>query len=164
MYLERFDSAARGPLRHQIMPIYFAPDQIEAAVRLGLPDRAAGALARFEPWATAARHPWAEAVLHRCHALLADDDATAERHWRLATDAHADANRPFERARTDLLYGEWLRRARRKNEARTRLRGALETFDRAGARPWSERARAELRATGETVTAGAPDLIALLSP
>ncbi|MBB5781311.1 helix-turn-helix transcriptional regulator [Nonomuraea jabiensis] len=162
--LERFDAAARGPLRHQIMPVYFAPDQIEAAVRLGLPGRAAGPLARFESWAGAARHPWAEAVLHRCRALLATGDAEAERHWEQAVRSHADANRPFERARTDLLFGEWLRRARRKNEARTHLRSALETFERAGAAPWAERARAELRAAGEAVAQGAPDLAASLSP
>ena len=76
--LERFETAARGPLRHQIMPVYFAPDQIEAAVRLGLPARAAQPLARFESWATAARHPWADAVLHRCRALLAHDDEEAD--------------------------------------------------------------------------------------
>ncbi|MFG6191857.1 LuxR C-terminal-related transcriptional regulator, partial [Nonomuraea sp. JJY05] len=162
--LERFEAAARGPLRHQIMPIYFAPDQIEAAVRLGLPERAAGPLARFESWAGAARHPWAQAVLHRCRALLARDDGEAERHWEQAAQAHADANRPYERARTDLLHGEWLRRARRKNESRTRLRSALETFERVGAAPWAERARAELRAAGETVARSAPDLAASLSP
>ncbi|NUW35811.1 AAA family ATPase [Nonomuraea sp. SMC257] len=161
--LERFEAAARGPLRHQIMPFYFAPDQIEAAVRLGLPDRAAQPLARFASWATAAGHPWARAVLHRCRALLAPDDE-AEGHWERAARAHAEANRPFERARTDLLHGEWLRRARRKSESRTRLRAALETFERAGANPWAERARAELRAAGETVTRGAPDLAASLSP
>ncbi|MFB9629068.1 helix-turn-helix transcriptional regulator [Nonomuraea helvata] len=161
--LGRFEAAARGALRHQIMPIYFAPDQIEAAVRLGRPTRAAQPLAHFESWATAARHPWADAVLHRCHALLAHDDE-AERHWEQAVQAHADANRPYERARTDLLYGEWLRRARRKTESRARLRAALETFERVGARPWAERARAELRAAGETVAQGSPDLLASLSP
>ncbi|MBN6057691.1 AAA family ATPase [Nonomuraea sp. RK-328] len=162
--LERFEAGARGPLRHQVMPYYFAPDQIEAAIRLGAPARAAQPLARFESWAAAARHPWADAVLHRCRALLAHDDGEAERHWERAARSHAEANRPFERARTDLLHGEWLRRARRKNEARARLRSALETFERAGAAPWAERARAELRAAGETVTRGAPDLVASLSP
>ncbi|MCK2215587.1 LuxR C-terminal-related transcriptional regulator [Actinomadura sp. ATCC 31491] len=161
--LERFDAAVRGPLRHQIMPIYFAPDQIEAAARLGLAGRAVEPLARFESWATAARQPWAEAVLHRCRALLAPDEE-AGWHWEQAVRSHAEANRPFERARTDLLYGEWLRRARRRNESRTRLRAALETFERAGSAPWADRARAELRAAGETVSAGAPTAITLLSP
>ena len=57
---------------------------------------------------------------------------------------------PFERARTELCYGERLRRARRRAEARGQLHAALETFERLGAQPWANRARNELRATGET--------------
>jgi DNA-binding CsgD family transcriptional regulator len=56
---------------------------------------------------------------------------------------------PFERARTELCYAERLRRARKRAEARTRLRGAIEVFDGLGARPWAERARAELHASGQ---------------
>jgi DNA-binding NarL/FixJ family response regulator len=59
--------------------------------------------------------------------------------------------RPFDRARTQLLYGEWLRRARRRTEARPQLAAALETFQRLGASPWADRARTELRATGRTL-------------
>jgi DNA-binding CsgD family transcriptional regulator len=58
---------------------------------------------------------------------------------------------PFERARTQLAFGEWLRRNRRPAEARPILRGALQTFVALGVTPWGERARRELRATGETV-------------
>jgi DNA-binding CsgD family transcriptional regulator len=61
-----------------------------------------------------------------------------------------DGNRPHERARTELIYGEALRRARRRSESRIHLRAALAGFEQMGARPWAERARAELRATGET--------------
>ena len=57
---------------------------------------------------------------------------------------------PFERARTQLCFGERLRRARRRAEARTQLRAAVAQFDLLGARPWAERARVELRASGET--------------
>ncbi|MGW1239275.1 LuxR C-terminal-related transcriptional regulator [Streptomyces bobili] len=75
------------------------------------------------------------------------------------------AVRQFDRARTALLYGEWLRRTRRKSEARAQLRDAFETFRRHGAAPWAERARAELDATGEvlprTETVGA---LAVLTP
>jgi hypothetical protein len=53
-------------------------------------------------------------------------------------------------ARTELLYGEWLRRERRRVDARGHLRKALEAFRGVGAVPWAERAEAELRATGET--------------
>ncbi|GFJ87415.1 hypothetical protein [Phytohabitans rumicis] len=63
---------------------------------------------------------------------------------------HAEGGRPFERARTELLFGEWLRRARRRAEARTHLHAALQVFDRTGARPWAVRARMELAATGES--------------
>jgi DNA-binding NarL/FixJ family response regulator len=64
---------------------------------------------------------------------------------------HARTEMPFERARTELCYGERLRRARRRAEARDQLHAALETFQRLGAEPWADRARNELRATGETV-------------
>ena len=54
-------------------------------------------------------------------------------------------------SRAQLLYGEWLRRERRRGESRGHLRAALESFRTLGAVPWAERAEAELRATGETV-------------
>jgi DNA-binding NarL/FixJ family response regulator len=60
------------------------------------------------------------------------------------------------RARTELLYGEWLRRVRRRSDSREPLRAALGLFDRIGARSWAERARAELRATGQSVAMAEP--------
>ncbi len=65
-----------------------------------------------------------------------------------------------------MLYGEWLRRARRAADARTQLRAALALFDQAGAAPWADRARAELRAAGESTMSGtpAPDKLSLLTP
>ena len=63
---------------------------------------------------------------------------------------HERAGRPFERARTELAFGEFLRRLRRRAQARTHLRAALERFEALGAALWSERARGELRASGET--------------
>jgi DNA-binding CsgD family transcriptional regulator len=67
---------------------------------------------------------------------------------------HERGGRPFQHARTELLYGEWLRRSRRRSDARTPLRSALEVFERLGAIPWAERARAELRASGDLAPAG----------
>jgi DNA-binding NarL/FixJ family response regulator len=64
------------------------------------------------------------------------------------------ATMPFERARTELCLGERLRRARQRTLARTHLHRALTGFERLGAAPWAQRARAELRATGETVRRG----------
>lgn len=63
---------------------------------------------------------------------------------------HDQVPAPFERARTELCYGERLRRSRKRVDSRARLRSALETFDALGAEPWAERARAELHASGET--------------
>lgn len=57
----------------------------------------------------------------------------------------------FQHARTHLTYGERLRRAQRRRDARVQLRAAAEIFDRLDARPWAERTRAELRASGETL-------------
>jgi DNA-binding CsgD family transcriptional regulator len=64
--------------------------------------------------------------------------------------AYTGAARPFERARTALAFGEWLRRARRRVEARGHLRAALDGFETLGAAPWADRARVELRASGQT--------------
>jgi DNA-binding CsgD family transcriptional regulator/tetratricopeptide (TPR) repeat protein len=161
--LERFELTASGAMRHYIQPILFAPDQVEAALRLGADDRAAEPLARFASWAGATGQPWALAVLHRCQALTRDGDT--EGHYREALRQHAVSGRPFEHARTALLYGEWLRRGRRGTDARAPLRAALALFDRTGARPWAGRARAELRAAGEPAAAGAPapDRLSLLT-
>lgn len=149
--LDRLDQA----VTHQAAAV---PDQVEAAVRLGAPERAERSLAWFEEWTAAAGQPWARALLERCHALLSGD----EERFARALAAH---DRPFDRARTQLLLGEWLRRERRKHDARTPLREAAETFDRLGAGPWAERARGELRATGETLTRDpAADLLGRLTP
>jgi len=166
--LNRFEMTATGALRHYIQPMLFAPDQIEAAVRFGPAghgaDRAAEPLARFAAWAGATGQPWARAVLHRCRALTQDGDPEA--HYREALRQHAVSGRPFEHGRTELLYGEWLRRGRRGTDARAHLRTALALFDRTGAAPWAERARAELRAAGEPAAARAPapDRLSLLTP
>ncbi len=163
--LERFEMAASGALRTFIHPVFFAPDHIEAAVRLGQPDRTTEPLARFAAWAQATDQPWALAVLRRCRAL-ADSCGGAEDHYRAALQLHASSGRPFEHARTALLYGEWLRRARRNADARIQLRAALALFDRTAAVPWADRARAELRAAGEIAVSGAPgpDKLSLLTP
>ncbi|WP_433246329.1 LuxR C-terminal-related transcriptional regulator [Streptosporangium sp. CA-135522] len=159
--LDRLEAAADGPIGHQNHADHFAPDQIEAAIRLGAPERATVPLLRFERWAAAVDAPWAQAVLHRCRALLADDPEPC---FMRAVHLHATGGRPFDSARTRLLYGEWLRRLRRKSEARTHLRAALELFERVGATPWADHARAELRAAGEAVAQVGPDAAALLSP
>jgi DNA-binding CsgD family transcriptional regulator len=127
-----------------------ALDRIEAAVRAGDLDTARAWLQAFEPWAVASQAPWGQAVALHCRALLADDPGEAERLFEAALEMHECAARPFERARTELAFGEHLRRCRRRAHARTHLRAALERFDTLGAALWAERARTELRASGET--------------
>jgi ATP/maltotriose-dependent transcriptional regulator MalT len=145
--LARFERLTREPMRHHICATRSTPDLVESAVRVGAPDRAAEPLARFERWAGSVRRPWADALVLRCRGLLAADDR-AEESYTAALDLHDRDGRALEYARTALLYGEWLRRARRKADARGSLQDALEVFERLGMRPWAERARGELTATG----------------
>ncbi|HZG03034.1 MAG TPA: AAA family ATPase [Streptomyces sp.] len=162
--LRRLEAVARpGPGSYTSLLVASAADQVEAAVRLGRPERAEEPLRRFETWAAAGRQTWARAVALRCRALVSEE----REHYTEALRLHAQGGRPFERARTELLYGEWLRRSRRRSDARAPLRSALETFERLRAAPWAERARAELRATGESGAAArttAANLIDRLTP
>lgn len=152
--LAELERLTRPPTRHHICTLRAVPDVVEAAVRLGEPDRAAEAFAYFEAWAQRVERPWALALVERCRALLADDEH-AEAHFLAARELHDRDRQPTETARTRLLYGEWLRRSRRKAEAREQLRHALDVFERAGMRPWAERTRVEIEATGQS--AGARD-------
>lgn len=156
--LDRMDSAMAAAIGDHPMSFLLVPDQVEAAARLGQPHRVAAALARFEAWAAASEAPGARALALRCAALLAPDEA-AGAHYADAIKLHQSAGRSFDLARTELLYGEWLRRALRRVDARIQLRSALQTFELLGADPWAARCRAELRATGEpdqTLRAAAP--------
>ncbi|MGI5170181.1 AAA family ATPase [Spirillospora sp. CA-253888] len=148
--LRRFEEIGASPERHPVTALYVLPDHIEAAVQLGRPERAREACARFVDWADATGRPWAEAIARRCQALLATGE-DADRRYAQAVKLHVRDEQPFERARTELLYGAWLRRNRRPADARPLLRSALQIFEGIDAEPWAERARAELRATGERV-------------
>lgn len=81
-----------------------------------------------------------------------------------ALTLHTRANAPFELARTELLLGEHLRRARRRADARPHLRAALEMFHRLGASMWADRARNELRAAGESEQPARAQALAKLTP
>ncbi|MEU0540163.1 LuxR C-terminal-related transcriptional regulator, partial [Nocardia sp. NPDC005978] len=159
--LARFEALYHGPARARGHWIDLLADLIEAAVRARRPERADRALAEIEDWAAALDTPWAEGLLLRCQSLVAGNGASFDRALKL----HAEADRRYDHARTALLYGEWLRRERRMQEARTHLRAALHTFEQLGAAPWAEHARVELRAAG---AGAAPergdDLAALLTP
>jgi DNA-binding CsgD family transcriptional regulator len=126
-----------------------ALDRLEAAVRAGREELARTWLDELEAFASGTRAPAAVAVVEHGRALLADD-GDAEEHFQRALVAHATSRRVPDRARTELAFGEHLRRARRRVDAREHLRTALALFEELGAVPWSERAAQELRASGET--------------
>ncbi|WP_026910765.1 helix-turn-helix transcriptional regulator [Patulibacter minatonensis] len=125
----------------------FAADHVEALVRVGRTDDARAATAVLADAAERSDTAWARAVVARGRVLLAPDDevdATAS----VALGHHARVDLPFEHARTLLVIGERLRRARRRGDARVPVERALASFERLGATPWAERARDELRAGG----------------
>jgi DNA-binding CsgD family transcriptional regulator len=125
-------------------------DRVEAAIRADEEDTARAWLDSFQRWVESSAADWARAVLFHCQALLCEDEREAKRLFLAALDGHTDATRPFEQARTELAYGEFLRRTRRRVEAREHLRAALDGFESLGATLWAERARVELRASGQT--------------
>ncbi|WP_406284177.1 ATP-binding protein [Embleya sp. NBC_00896] len=143
---DRWITLAAGSARYLVLVMRSAADLIEASVRSGRPEHAEAPLARLEAWARTARRPCVEALAARGRALLASD-AEAEFHYRTALRLHARDIRPFDQARTALLYGEWLRRNRRSSDARRHLRDAQAVFEDIGAVPWTERAGTELGAT-----------------
>jgi DNA-binding CsgD family transcriptional regulator len=162
--LNRMQATTAGPARHNPELLYAYPDHVEAAVRAGRPDLAAQPLAQFTAWAGAIGQRWASAVAARCAALTASD-SDAELLWRQAIAAHEGDGRPFEQARTRLLYGEWLRRNQRRAGAREQLLAAAAAFARMGARRWQDRAEGELRAAGAGPAAvTADDPLARLTP
>jgi DNA-binding CsgD family transcriptional regulator len=132
---------------HPFLPVLSTWDRVEAAVHAGRPEVAERALERFAPWAQIAAAPWAAAALADCRALAAPAD-DAEPHFEVAIEA-IDRVGPLDRARIHLHYGEFLRRERRRIDARVHLRAAFDGFEWLGAAPWAERALRELRATGE---------------
>jgi DNA-binding CsgD family transcriptional regulator len=145
---------------HPVVALYAAPDCIESALRAENETLARRVFAGYEPWASSGALPAHGAA--RCRGLLAADADEAVAHFEQAL-AMPDVPTP-ERARTELVYGETLRRFRRRSDARAHLRAALDVFERAGAEPWAERARVELRATGETIRRRGPSDLEQLTP
>lgn len=136
-------------------------DAVEAAWRADRPAEAADRLAIAENWVCRAPTQARRAKLARSQALLGlrdPDQAFGE------ALEHSRALPAFERARTELLYGEWLRRERQRTMARIHLRIAAELFHSLRAAPWAERAEAELRATGETVRKRDASVLGQLTP
>lgn len=143
----------------------WAGNLTEALVRAGRPEQAVQALRSAAREAEPTGRPTANAVVARCRGLLADtlDEGRAAFDEALTWHERA-ATQPFELARTQLCYGEFLRRHQLRTDARTQLRAALATFGRLGAVAWIRRAEAELQATGLTSRKRAPVATESLTP
>jgi DNA-binding CsgD family transcriptional regulator len=124
------------------------PELIEAASRAGQPERAAGALERLVSRAAASGTPWALGLAARSRALLSTG-SDAEERYREAIDHLERCRMATHLARAHLVYGEWLRREERRQDAREQLRTAHQMLSEMGAEGFVERAARELRATGE---------------
>ncbi len=153
----RLEPLVADPFLH-VTPLQL-PDFVEAACRSGHADQALPHVRHLEALADANGSPWTLGVAHRSRALVEDD---AEPHHRAAVEVLASGNLPTELARAHLLYGEWLRRARRRSDAREQLHAALDLFERGQAPAFVNRTRAELSAAGDqaapTVAGHALDL------
>jgi DNA-binding CsgD family transcriptional regulator len=123
------------------------PELVEAGARSGDTDAGTAGLDRLSERALATGTPWGLGLLARSKALLAVD-AEAEALYREAIDYLQAPLLAPDLARAHLLYGEWLRRQRRRVDARDQLGAALEMFDAIGGEAFAERARIELLATG----------------
>jgi DNA-binding CsgD family transcriptional regulator len=150
-----------GPARRDFV-IRAVPDYISAAAHTG---DVAGHLRELEAWATATAQPHAVALVHRCKALLSPAK-DAEAHFQTAVRLHESQDRPYDRARTQLSYGDWLHRQRRRTDARVQLADALSTFESLAATAWADRTRDELNALGDgpVVRAGDLGVTARLTP
>jgi DNA-binding CsgD family transcriptional regulator len=152
-----------GAAFHPFVRGWALADLADAAVRGdGDLDAVRGYLTEWEQIAAATRAPHLQVQVAYATAILATD-AVAERHFRAAI-ASAQPEWPFYAARAQLAYGAWLRRHRRMTQSRAPLREAAETFDALGLLRYAERARRELRASGERVRSRAPGGWAQLSP
>ena len=136
---------------------------VEAASRTGHGERGAQALRRLSEMTRASGTAWALGVEARSRALLSDGEA-AERLYRDAIDRLARTRLRVDLARAHLVYGEWLRRERRRLDARAQLRRAHELFLQFGAEAFAERARVELGATGEHARKRTPHTRDQLTP
>jgi DNA-binding CsgD family transcriptional regulator len=136
-------------LGEMVAPTWATVELIEAAARSGRGDIAGPALDRLADITSASGTDWALGVEARSRALLSDGDA-AEKLYRESIERLGRTRLHAELARAHLLYGEWLRRQRRRVDARAQLRTAHDMLESMGMEAFAERARRELLATGET--------------
>jgi DNA-binding CsgD family transcriptional regulator len=160
--LGRYDDAFAAATRaceHEDLGVFASglSELVEAGIRSGKRAVAGDALRQLEERTSGAGTPWARGIEARSRALVSDGpDAEALYREAIERLPH-DSDTELQLARTQLMYGEWLRREGRRVDAREQLRPAHEFFDRVGAAGFAERARRELLATGETARKRTPE-------
>jgi DNA-binding CsgD family transcriptional regulator len=166
--LARYDealAAAAAACAHDGLGLYALGlvELIEAAARTGQPDVAVPALDRLAERTRASATDWALGIEARSRALLTEGPE-AQAHYVEAVERLSRGRVELHLARAQLVYGEWLRREKRRAEAREQLRAAHDLFTGFGAGAFAERARRELSATGETPRRRTADARIVLTP
>ena len=163
-YAEALAAARRVVGHTELVPLNWAmPELIEAAVRVGALELAAETDRRLTDRSRASGTDWALGIAARSHALLVDD-GRADDLYVEAIERLARTRVAVDLARAHLLYGEWLRRQRRRLDARNELRIAHEMFTGFGMEAFAERARVELRASGERARKRTVETLDQLTP
>jgi DNA-binding CsgD family transcriptional regulator len=162
-YEAALESAPRQYWDNPFFDSIATPEVVEAAVRGGDPALAREKVASFSERALTNGTPLALGQLARVRALVAADGET-EALYRRAISLLNQSRSISQLARTRLLYGEWLRRANRRVDAREQLRTAEEMFAGMGAKGFAQRARSELAATGEHARKRTVDTMDDLTP
>jgi len=145
-----------GSAYHPVISSWLIADLADAARHIDRVDDARERVAAVEARAGERPGTWIELGLRHARALLAEPDEAGDRFEEALA---ADLTRwPFQRARIQLAYGQWLRRQRRVADSRTVLRAARDTFDALGCALWGDQARGELRASGERSRRRAPEV------
>ena len=137
----------RDPAYHSYLRAFNVADLVEAAAGRGQLEDVAGLVSELEQLALRTPSPVIHAGLSYARALLAGDERAEELFRAAASETMAW---PFLQARVQLAYGEWLHRRRRDADSRAPLRAARDAFDALGTSSWSNLARVQLRAAGET--------------
>ncbi|MCW2767903.1 MAG: transcriptional regulator, LuxR family [Nocardioides sp.] len=165
-------AAASSPMQLPALMLMSAQDRIDAAVRAGDRTQALAWVEDLDAFAAGTDLPWARAAAAFGRARSSEHDEVSEGSegsrvaelFEAALTHHDAATRPYDRARVQLAYGEFLRRHQRRVDARVQLRAALETFEDLHSRPFAERAGQELRASGETARKRDPSTALDLTP
>ncbi len=163
-YTEALAAARRVVDHTELVPLNWAmPELIEAAARVGALELAAQTDRRLADRSRASGTDWALGIAARSHALLVDD-GRADELYAEAIERLARTRIAVDLARAHLLYGEWLRRQRRRQDARNELRIAHDMFTGFGMEAFAERARVELRAGGERARKRSVETLDQLTP